>query len=70
MDAIRAELADPAQDTETVLSLALAAGYNSLSAFNRAFKAAEGCSPSAFRAACQARLSASTPNSADTVSET
>ncbi len=67
--AIRAELADPARGAETVLSLALAAGYNSLSAFNRAFKASEGCTPSAFRAACQAQPSASTPNTAEIDSE-
>ncbi|MBP2161570.1 MULTISPECIES: AraC family transcriptional regulator [Asticcacaulis] len=42
----------------TILTLALAVGYNSLSAFNRAFKAAEGVTPSAFRAARKANAKA------------
>lgn len=64
--AVKAALADPARQDDTVLSLATEAGYNSLSVFNRAFKAAEGCTPSAFRAACQARPAASTLNASDT----
>lgn len=47
-------------DDETILSLALAVGYNSLSAFNRAFKVAEGVTPSAFRAARKANMKAIT----------
>ena len=53
-------------DDETILALALAAGYNSLSAFNRAFKAAEGVTPSAFRAARKANTKAMTEPPADT----
>ncbi len=64
--AVKAALADSAHDSCTLLSLATAAGYNSLSAFNRAFKAAEGCTPSAFRAACQASKTASSPKAPDT----
>jgi AraC-like DNA-binding protein len=45
-------------EDETILTLALAVGYNSLSAFNRAFKAAEGVTPSAFRAARTAKTKA------------
>lgn len=45
-------------DDETILALALAVGYNSLSAFNRAFKAVEGVTPSAFRAARKANMKA------------
>ena len=52
-------------DDETILSLALAVGYNSLSAFNRAFKAAEGVTPSAFRAAQKANTRAITEPTAD-----
>lgn len=64
--AVKAALADPARDADTVLSLATEAGYNSLSVFNRAFKAAVGCTPSAFRAACQASRTASSPKPPDT----
>jgi AraC-like DNA-binding protein len=45
-------------EDETILNLALAVGYNSLSAFNRAFKAAEGMTPTAFRAARKANTKA------------
>ncbi|WP_031238222.1 helix-turn-helix domain-containing protein [Asticcacaulis sp. AC466] len=48
---------------ETILALALEAGYTSLSVFNRAFKATEGVTPTAFRAALTART---TPNTAKT----
>jgi len=37
--------------SDTILALALDAGYNSLSVFNRAFRLAEGMSPTAYRAA-------------------
>jgi AraC-like DNA-binding protein len=52
----------------TILELALSVGYNSLSAFNRAFKASEGVTPSAFRAALKAKTSETMPNTADTPS--
>ncbi len=42
-------LADPATD-DTVLEICLASGFASLGPFNRAFKAATGCTPSAYRA--------------------
>lgn len=45
-------------EDDTILALALAVGYNSLSAFNRAFKAVEGVTPSAFRAARKANTKA------------
>jgi AraC-like DNA-binding protein len=59
-----------ADEDETILTLALAAGYNSLSAFNRAFKAAEGVTPSAFRAARKAKTSAISEPTPDTPSAT
>lgn len=42
-------LADPATDG-TILEICMASGFASLGPFNRAFKAATGCTPSAFRA--------------------
>ena len=45
-------------EDDTILALAMAVGYNSLSAFNRAFKTAEGVTPSAFRAARKANTKA------------
>lgn len=50
IEAAKAALADPAR-TETILDLALEAGFNSKSVFNAAFKRATGLTPSAFRAA-------------------
>ena len=57
-------------EDETILNLALAVGYNSLSAFNRAFKAAEGMTPSAFRAARKANTKAMIEPMPDTPSAT
>lgn len=54
----------------TILTLALAVGYNSLSAFNRAFKAVEGVTPSAFRAARKANTKAISEPTPDTPSAT
>lgn len=51
---------DPAHDDETILSLALAVGYSSLSVFNRAFKETEGMTPSAYRLALNAARTANT----------
>lgn len=42
-------LADPTTDG-TILEICLASGFASLGPFNRAFKAATGCTPSAYRA--------------------
>ncbi|MCF4164607.1 AraC family transcriptional regulator [Zavarzinia compransoris] len=47
----RAALADPAQEAVPILTVALDAGFNSLGPFNRAFKAATGQTPSAYRRA-------------------
>lgn len=48
---VKAALADPAQRTVPILTIALDAGFGSLGPFNRAFRDAEGCTPSAYRAA-------------------
>lgn len=42
-------LADPAQARLPILTIAMDAGFNSLAPFNRAFKSAEGITPSAYR---------------------
>lgn len=44
-------LADPQQARLPILTIAMDAGYASLATFNRAFKAAEGVTPSEFRSA-------------------
>lgn len=62
----------------TILKLALAAGYSSLSVFNRAFRESEGMTPTAWRAARRdmprpartAKTSASAANAVDAPSET
>jgi len=43
-------LADPARDDTPVLTLALSAGYQSITPFNRAFRALKGMTPTQFRA--------------------
>ena len=43
-------LADPAHDDTPVLTLALSAGYQSITPFNRAFRALKGMTPTRFRA--------------------
>ena len=48
---VKAALADPAQRAVPILTIALDAGFGSLGPFNRAFRDAEGCTPSAYRAA-------------------
>ncbi|WP_122467955.1 helix-turn-helix domain-containing protein [Brevundimonas lutea] len=55
----RAALADPAQHDVPISTIALDAGFNSLGPFNRAFKAAEGMTPSEFR--LEASLRAASP---------
>lgn len=43
------QLADPANDDRTVLDVLYASGFNSKSAFHRAFRKATGEAPSAYR---------------------
>lgn len=46
----RAALVDPTQHEVPIVTIALDAGFGSLAPFNRAFREAEGCTPSQFRA--------------------
>jgi AraC-like DNA-binding protein len=46
---VRQALADPAQREVPILTIALDAGFGSLGPFNRAFREAEGVTPSAYR---------------------
>jgi AraC-like DNA-binding protein len=47
---VKAALADPAQAGVPIITIALDAGFGSLGPFNRAFREAEGMTPSEFRA--------------------
>lgn len=47
---IRAALADPSQRDVPIITIALDAGFGSLGPFNRAFREAEGMTPSEYRA--------------------
>jgi AraC-like DNA-binding protein len=47
---VKAALADPAQRDVQIITIALDAGFGSLGPFNRAFREAEGMTPSEFRA--------------------
>jgi transcriptional regulator GlxA family with amidase domain len=47
-------LADPAYDAQPILEIALAAGFNSKSAFNAAFRQHAGTTPSLYRRAARA----------------
>ena len=51
---VKAALRDPEQKDVPILTIALDSGFGSLGPFNRAFRNAEGCTPSAYRtnAAC------------------
>jgi AraC-like DNA-binding protein len=49
LDDVMAALADPAQETVPILTIAMDAGFQSLGPFNRAFKARTGTTPSEFR---------------------
>lgn len=51
LDEVRAALSDPAQRAVPILTIALDAGFGSLAPFNRAFREAEGMTPSAYRQA-------------------
>jgi AraC-like DNA-binding protein len=57
--AVKAEMME--RPDATVLELAVEAGYASLSVFNRAFKAAEGVTPTAWRSASVRASKAKTP---------
>lgn len=46
---VKAALADPSQKEVPILTIALDAGFGSLGPFNRAFRDAEGMTPSAYR---------------------
>ena len=47
---VKAALADPAQRNVPIITIALDAGFGSLGPFNRAFREAEGMTPSEYRA--------------------
>jgi AraC-like DNA-binding protein len=47
---VRSALADPSQRDVPILTIALDAGFGSLGPFNRAFREAEGMTPSEYRA--------------------
>ena len=49
-------LADPSQDDTLVLTLALSAGYDSISPFNRAFRSLKGMTPTQFRVRSRQKL--------------
>jgi AraC-like DNA-binding protein len=51
LDEVRQALADPAQREVPILTIALDAGFGSLGPFNRAFREAEGITPSEYRTA-------------------
>lgn len=51
LDEVRAALSDPAQQSVPILTIAIDAGFGSLGPFNRAFRDAEGMTPSEYRAA-------------------
>ena len=53
VEALKQSLQDPAQQGATILDLALAAGFNSKSSLNRAFKKHTGSTPSEWRQAAQ-----------------
>ncbi len=50
LDEVRAALSDPAQQGVPILTIAIDAGFGSLGPFNRAFRDAEGMTPSEYRA--------------------
>lgn len=57
----RAALLDPTQGEVPISTIALDAGFRSLGPFNRAFKAVEGLTPSAFREAARSDAAAGAP---------
>jgi AraC-like DNA-binding protein len=57
LDEAREALADPAQREVPILTIALDAGFGSLAPFNRAFRDAEDCTPTEYRARALIELS-------------
>ncbi len=57
LDETRQALADPEQREVPILTIAIDAGFGSLAPFNRAFREAEGCTPTEFRARAVIELS-------------
>ena len=53
-------LEDPSRD-DKLIAIALDSGFASLASFNRAFRAIEGCSPSAYRVAARAPAASGSP---------
>ena len=49
LDEVKSALSDPDQRQVPILTIALDAGFGSLGPFNRAFREAEGMTPTAFR---------------------
>jgi len=54
VEAVKRAFANPGNRDVPILTIALNSGFNSISPFNRAFKAKEGVTPSAFRQALKA----------------
>ncbi|MEQ1550614.1 helix-turn-helix domain-containing protein [Sphingorhabdus sp.] len=50
LDEVKSALADPSQKDVPIITIALDAGFGSLGPFNRAFREAEGMTPSEYRA--------------------
>ncbi len=61
-------LADPARSSDKLISISLDSGFSSLASFNRVFRAAEGCAPSAFRKASSGRAPLSTKSAVQNTS--
>lgn len=57
----KAALGDPRRNQEPILSIAMAAGFQSIGPFNRAFKQATGCTPSEYRRARRDGVQATPP---------
>jgi AraC-like DNA-binding protein len=53
IEEVKARLADPQRQGDSILTLALEAGFGSLAPFNKAFKLREGITPSEFRRRAQ-----------------
>jgi AraC-like DNA-binding protein len=58
MEEARRLLADPARASDKLIAIALDSGFASLASFNRVFRAAQGCTPSAYRAVALGQVAA------------